>query len=174
MDTSSLLFLIIRPLHVLLAAIWIGSGAFMAYLLMPTIESTGPSGGAVMLSLNRKGLVPFFASLAGITVLTGLYLFWRFTGGFDPEISRSHAGMAFGVGGVCGILAAVIGGSVVGRSSKQLVDLMTRAMPMPDGAEKAALMKTAEGLRSRIKSAGNIVLVLQVIALILMAVGHYI
>jgi hypothetical protein len=174
MDTSSLLFLIIRPLHVLIAAIWIGSGIFMGYILMPTIETTGPAGGAVMLGLNRKGLVPFFAAIAGITVLTGIYLFWRFTGGFDPEISRSHAGMAFGVGGVAGILAAIIGGSVVGRSSKQLVEIMTRAMSMPDGAEKAGLMKTAEGLRGRIKSAGNIVIVLQLIALILMAVGHYI
>src|SRR5262245_6034222 len=105
MDTSSLIFLIIRPLHVLLAAIWIGSGAFMAFMLMPTIEAAGPSGGAIMVGMSRKGLVPFFAAISGITVLTGIYLFWRFTGGFDPEISRSHGGMAFGVGGVAGILA---------------------------------------------------------------------
>ena len=174
MDTSSLLFLIIRPLHVLLAAIWLGSGIFMAYILMPTIETSGPPGGAIMVNLNRKGLVTFFAVLAGTTVLTGIYLFWRFTGGFDPEISRSRAGLAFGIGGVAGIAAAIIGGSVVGRSSKQLVEIMTRAMAMPDGAEKAGLMKTAEGLRQRVKSAGNIVVVLQVIALILMALGHYI
>jgi len=174
MNTSSLLFLIVRPLHVLLAAVWIGSGVFMGIMLMPTIEASGPAGGAIMIGMNRKGLVPFFAAISGITVLTGIYLFWRFTGGFDPEISRSHAGMAFGIGGVAGILAAIIGGSVVGRASKQLVEIMTRAMSMPDGAEKGGLMKTAEGLRQRIKSAGNIVLVLQVIALVLMALGHYI
>ena len=97
MSTGSLLFLILRPVHVLLAATWLGSAVFISLMLMPTIESSGPSGGAVMLGLNRKGLVPFFASLAGLTVLTGIYLFWRFTGGFDPEISRSHAGMAFGI-----------------------------------------------------------------------------
>ena len=174
MSTGSLLFLILRPLHVLLAAIWFGSGVFMSLLLMPTIESSGPSGGAIMLGLNRKGLVPFFAALAGLTVVTGLYLFWRFTGGFDPEISRSHAGMAFGVGGAAGILAAIIGGSVVGRSSKKVVDIMTRAAAMPDGAEKFALMKSTEPIRKRIASAGLIVILLQAIALVLMALGHYI
>jgi hypothetical protein len=107
-------------------------------------------------------------------VLTGLYLFWRFTGGFDPEVSRSHAGMAFGIGGLAGILAAVMGGSVVGRASKQLMSIMEQAARMPDGPEKAALMKPAATLRQRMASAGHIVVALQVVALVLMAVAHYI
>src|SRR5205085_5066189 len=98
------------------AAIWLGATVFMSYVLMPTIESAGPAGGQIMIGLNRRGMVAFFASTAGMTVLTGIYLYWRFTGGFDPEISRSHAGLAFGIGGACGLVAAIIGGSVVGRA----------------------------------------------------------
>ena len=174
MSLGTIVFLILRPLHVLVAATWIGSGIFMSYVLMPAINEAGPAGGQIMLGLNRKGLVAFFGAIAGVTVVTGLYLYWRFTGGFDPEVSRSHAGLAFGVGGVCGVLAAIIGGSIVGRSSSKLVEVMTRAMTMPDGAEKAALLKSAAELRARIASSGHAVVALQVIALILMALGHYI
>jgi hypothetical protein len=141
---------------------------------MPAIDADPPTGGRVMMTLNRNGLVTFFGAIGGVTVLTGLYLFWRFTGGFDPEVSRSHAGMAFGIGGLAGILAAVMGGSVVGRASKQLMSIMEQAARMPDGPEKAALMKPAATLRQRMASAGHIVVALQVVALVLMAVAHYI
>jgi len=174
MDTGTLLFLIIRPLHVLLSAIWIGSAVFTSYLLMPAVDADPPAGGRIMMSLNRNGLVAFFGSMAGFTVLTGLYLYWRFTGGFGPEASRSHAGLAFGIGGVAGTLAAVIGGSVVGRSSNRLIAIMEQAARMPDGPEKTALLQPAAALRQRIASAGHVVVALQVIALVLMAVAHYI
>ena len=45
---------------------------------------------------------------------------------------------------------------------------------MPDGAEKLALMKSTEPIRKRIASAGWIVIALQTIALVLMALAHYI
>jgi hypothetical protein len=174
MDISTVLFLILRPAHVLLAAVWIGSTIFMSYLLMPAIDADPPTGGRVMMTLNRNGLVTFFGAIGGVTVLTGLYLYWRFTGGFDPEVSRSHAGMAFGIGGLAGILAAVIGGSVVGRTSKQLMSIMEQAARLPDGPEKGTLLKPAAALRQRMASAGHIVVALQVVALVLMAVAHYI
>lgn len=166
-------FLSLRVVHVLLAAVWIGMTVFTSMLLMPVIEGAGPSGGQIMLALERKGLTAVFASIGGITVLTGIYLYWHFTGGFDPEISRTHAGMAFGVGGVAGLVALIIGGSVIGRSSKKIVGLMEQ-LPTASDAQKAVIMREAGTLRARIKTFGTIVLVMQVVALVLMAVAHYI
>ena len=170
---GTVLFLTLRVAHVLLAAAWIGSTVFISMLLMPVIEASGPSGGQLMLGLERRGMTKFFAVLGGTTVLTGIYLYWRFTGGFDPEVSRTHAGMAFGVGGVAGLLAVIIGGAVIGRSSKKLVELMSKLPAAPD-AQKAAMMQEATTLRGKMKSFGRIVLLLQIVALALMAVGHYI
>jgi len=167
------LFLSLRAAHVLLAAVWVGATVFMSFLLMPVIENSGPAGGQLMQGLERKGMTAFFAALGGTTVLTGIYLFWRFTGGFDPEVSRSHAGMAFGIGGIAGIFAVIIGGSVIGRSSRKLLALMEQ-LPKASEAQKGGLLREADGLRQRMKSFGVIVLLLQVIALLLMAVGHYI
>jgi hypothetical protein len=170
---GTVLFLSMRALHVLLAAAWVGATIFTTFMLMPVIEGSGPLGGQIMQSLERKGMTAFFAALGGITVLTGIYLYWRFTGGFDPEVSRSNAGMAFGVGGVFGILAVVIGGAVIGRSSRKLLALMEQ-LPKASDAQKGALMQEAAALRGRMKSFGMIVLLCQVAALLLMAVGHYI
>jgi hypothetical protein len=167
------LFLSLRAAHVLLAAVWIGATVFTSVLLMPVIESSGPIGGQIMQNLEKKGLTAFFAAMGGTTVLTGIYLYWRFTGGFDPEVSRSHAGMAFGIGGVCGLLAVIIGGSVIGRSSRKMLGVMEQ-LPKASDAQKAALMQEAAMLRGRMKTFGTLVLILQVVALLTMAVGHYI
>jgi hypothetical protein len=170
---GTVLFLTLRAAHVLLAAVWVGATVFTSVLLMPVIEGAGPTGGQIMSGLERKGMTAFFGAMGGITVLTGIYLYWHFTGGFDPEISRSHAGMAFGIGGVFGLLAVIIGGSVIGRSSRKLLALMQQ-LPQASDAQKASLMQEAAALRGRMKSFGKIVLLCQVIALLLMAVGHYI
>ncbi len=170
---STVLFLSLRVLHVLLAACWLGATVFMSFMLMPVIEQSGQAGGQIMVGLHRKGMTAFFGALGGITVLTGIYLFWRFTGGFDPAVSRSNAGMAYSIGGAAGLLATIIGGSVVGRSANKIVELMGQMATLPE-AQKGAIVQQVSALRQRLKSFGVVVVALQVIALTLMAVAHYI
>jgi hypothetical protein len=158
---------------VLLAAVWVGATVFTSILLMPVIEGSGPIGGQLMQNLEKKGMTAFFAAFGGTTVLTGIYLYWHFTGGFDPTVSSSHAGMAFGIGGVAGILAVIIGGSVIGRSSRKMLALMEQLPKAPE-AQKRALLQETDMLRGRMKSFGMLVLLLQVIALLTMSVAHYI
>src|SRR5262245_40827631 len=121
---STGLYLAFRVIHVLLAALWIGSTVFISLLLMPAIEASGPAGGQVMLGLNRRGLNAYMGAIGGITVLTGILLFWRYTAGFDPVLSGSRAGITYSIGGLAGLLAAIIGGAVVGRSAQKVVDIM--------------------------------------------------
>ena len=168
------LFLSLRVVHVLVAAVWLGSAAFMTFVLMPAIGTAGPAGGQVMVALNRKGIAPFFASVSGLTIVTGIYLYWRYTAGFDPELSRTNAGMAYGVGGLCGFLAMMIGTMVVGRSSKRMIAVMQEVAKLPDGAEKQSYLSEAASLRAKLTTFGPIVVLLQVIAAGLMAVGHFI
>jgi hypothetical protein len=81
--------------------------------------------------------------------------------------------MAFGIGGAAGILAVIIGGSVIGRSSRKVLALMEQ-LPKASEAQKSALLKEADMLRGRMKTFGALVLLLQLVALLTMAVGHYI
>ena len=98
------------------ARIWVGMAIFSAFFLMPAMKEVGPDGAKVMAALERRGLVAFIPIVVIISVLSGVWLYWRYTGGFSPEISRSHAGMAFGTGGAIAIVAAIIGIAIVSRS----------------------------------------------------------
>jgi hypothetical protein len=171
---STGLYLTLRVVHVLLAALWIGSTVFISLLLMPAIEMSGPAGGQVMVGLNRRGINAYMGAIGGITVLTGILLFWRYTAGFDPVLSGSRAGISYSIGGLAGLLAVIVGGAVVGRSAKKVMDIMQKAGPMAEGPERGRLMQEAAGLRQRLKTFGAVVILLQLIALVTMTIAHLI
>jgi hypothetical protein len=169
-----LMFLALRAAHVLFAGVWIGSTVYVSLLLGPVVEEAGPAGGQIMMRLDRRGLHTYMGAVAMTTMATGAYLLWRFTGGFDPSVIVTHAGIAFGAGGVSGLLAGIIGAAVVGKSASQMVSIMTEATGVPDGPAKGALMQRAVALRGRIKGGTRLVMALQTVALVLMSVGHYV
>jgi hypothetical protein len=141
---------------------------------MPTLDQSGAAGGQVMGGLIRRGMAAFMASVSGLTIVTGIWLYWRFTSGFDPTISGSNAGLAFGSGAVAGLAAGIIEGSVIGRASKNLVALGEQAARLADGPERTALFQRIEATRKRIGSSSQLVIVLLILALVLMSIGHYV
>lgn len=171
---STILYLGARVFHVLFASLWIGSSVFISALLMPAIDNSGPSGGQVMARMNRHGMHVYMTVFGSTTVVSGLYLLWRFTGGFDPSVTANHAGLAYCVGGLAGILAAVIGSAVVGRSASQAATVMGQMAALPEGPARGALMATAASLRQRMRTGSRVAIALQAIALVLMTVGHYV
>ncbi len=166
-------FLIVRVLHILLAAVWIGAVFAATFFFLPAIQEAKAAGGQVMHGVQKRGMLMFIPSMAGLVTLSGLYLYYHFTSGFDPVISGSMAGRVFGIGGIAGILAAIIG-SGVGRKARKVVALMQQAGPMPDGPGKATLMQQAAALQQSMATSSKITLVLMAIALICMSVGHYV
>ena len=173
MSAEVLLFLSMRVLHVVLAAIWFGAVFFNTLFLLPAVVQSGPAGGQVMQALVRKGMVAFMASIGGMTIVTGVYLFWRFTGGFDPAVSSSPAGMAYSIGALAGVIALILGGSVMGRSAKKVVSLGGQMSSAPE-AQRGAMANEIAALRARMETMGRIVLVLLFISVATMALGHYI
>jgi uncharacterized membrane protein len=163
-------YLTVRFLHVLAGAMWVGMAVFSAFFLMPAIQETGPDGGKVMAALERRGVVALIPIIVSISILSGLWLYWRYTGGFTPEISRSHAGMAFGAGGAIAIVAAIIGIAVVSRSLAKATALAKQVMTMPE-AGRASAMTAVQQLRKRAMTAARIVAVLVIVVIGLMSVG---
>ena len=127
-----------------------------------------------MSALVKKGSHQYIASIGGLTVLTGIYLFWRFTGGFDPALSGSRAGITFSIGALAGLIALILGGSMIGGSIKKAVALGEQMARMPEGADKAAVAAQINALRARIETFSPIVLGLLFIAMAAMALGHYV
>jgi hypothetical protein len=168
------LFLSVRMAHVLLGAIWFGAIVLMVLYVAPAVQQSGPAGGQVMGNLVRRGLTTFMPSIAGLTIVTGILLYWRFTGGFSGAIIHSNAGLAFGIGGTAGLAALIIGGSMVSRGMKTIVGLAGQAAALPEGAERAAIMQRMNALRERTAKASKVVLALVTIAMVLMTLGHYV
>jgi uncharacterized membrane protein len=171
---SSTFFLTTRVIHVLCAALWLGTVVFLSGFLMPVLRRLGPDGGKVMVGIADRKFIPYIASISGLAVLTGLYLYWHLTGGFDPQLSGTMSARVFGAGGVLGIISAIIGGSIVGRSVTRSLALAAQAATMPDGAEKKALLGRIQALRERAGKYSQILVVLLTITMILMALGHYV
>jgi hypothetical protein len=173
MPASTVIFLFLRAAHVLLAAVWVGATAFTTFFLLPAVTDAGPAAGPVMGALVRRKLPVFMASIGGTAVLTGIYLYYRFTGGFDPLLSGTRAARVFGLGGMLGIVALIIGGAVVGRNANKMGELGARIASAPP-EQRAALTAQMVAYRQKVSTGSLVVIVLQMIAIVLMAIGHYV
>jgi hypothetical protein len=174
MSGGTLVFLAVRVLHVVLAGIWLGMVFFVSMFLMPATSERESVAGDIVAAVVRRGMVPFMASIGGTTVLTGFYLFWRFTGGFDPVVSASRGGMAFSIGALTGVIALILGGSMVGGSAKRIAKLNAKASALAQGAERATVTNEIAALRGRMATFSRIVVALLLISMATMALGHYI
>jgi hypothetical protein len=168
-----IVFLMVRALHVVLSGLWLGAGVLLSSYLVPLIQQEGVSAGRILSGLVRRGLVTYMAVVGGTTVLTGIYLYWRFTDGFEPALATSRAGLMFGLGGLLGLVAVMVGGTVIGRAARRGAQVMDRAAGLPDGPERASVLREGAVVLDRLAGAGRLVSGLLVAAMVLMALGHY-
>jgi uncharacterized membrane protein len=157
------LFPWVRMLHILFAAAWFGAAAFLTLYLLPVSRQLGAAAGATMTALTTRGFHRFMAASAGLTVLSGLWLYWTLTAGFAGPAMASPSGMVFGLGGLAGLVAAVLGGAVIGRSLSRIEALKAE---LPDQQPQVAI------LQGRVAKASRLALALLVFALLAMALGH--
>lgn len=162
----------VRVLHILFAAFWIGSAAFLTLYVTPAIRATGLQGASVMAELMRRRMGAFIAAAAMLTVLSGLWMYWIFTNGFDGSIVTHGAGLALGIGGLCGIVAAVVGGAVIGRAAERAGMLSQQVAQLPEGEKRAATLQTVAALQRRVAMFSRLALVLLVAALVAMTIAH--
>ena len=162
----------VRVLHILFATLWLGTAVFLTLYVTPAIRATGPQGAPVMAELMRRRMGGFIAAAAMLTVLSGLWMYWIFTNGFDGALVAHGAGLALGIGGLCGIVAAVIGGAVIGRAAERAGALSQQMAQMPEGEERAATLQTVAALQRRVATFSRLAVVLLVAALIAMTIAH--
>jgi hypothetical protein len=171
---SNLLFLAMRVFHIVLGAAWLGTAVAGSFFFLPSIAEAGPEGGKIIVALVRRKFMTYIASVSGLTVLTGFWLYWRFTSGFDPGMSASSGGKVFGAGGVLGLIAAILAVSGVSRNVKKVLRLMAQMNATSDEKARAALLQQATKHRHTAMIIGRIVALLLIMTAMLMAVGHYV
>lgn len=167
------LVVVLRLVHVVCGALWVGMVFLSTFFLLPAVEDAGPDGGKVVAAMQRRGLMTVIPILAIGALVSGIWLYLRASAGMPAEFGRSRMGMAFGLGGLAAIVAWLLG-MVVARPS------MMRAMALPQSLgsstsaeERQRVMNEVQRLRARSAASGRMTAYLLVFAVAAMAVARY-
>lgn len=165
--------ILLRLLHIVLGALWVGVAVFLPFYLMPSLGEAGPdSAGRVMSGLQKRQMHIHMPIAALLTLITGYLLYWKTSAGFAPDFMGSARGMALGTGGALATIAFIIGMAVARPSMTRAVRLSQELQSAPE-ADRPALVASIQQLRQRGATAGATVAVLVVLALAAMAVARY-
>ena len=167
------LTLVLRFVHIVGGVFWVGAVFLMVGFVFPTVRETGQTGGRFMQEMMQKRrLSVFMNSAAGLTMLSGFIMYGRLIAATDGAWGRTRAAMVFGIGGLATIIAAIIGGAVVGRGGQRLGKLAAtiQASGAPPSPEQSAEMVR---LQARMGTAMRIVAGLLLIAVTAMATARY-
>lgn len=167
-----LVLVILRLVHVVAGALWVGFALFMPFFLGPALAEVGPEGGKVMAALQRRGLLNVLPVLAVATLISGLWLYWIRSGGFQPAYVHSPSGAVFGIGGLTAIVAFVLGMSV-SRPAMMRVGALMQTLPSLSPAEREKQMVTIGQLRARGTRVAGVVAWLLLLATACMAIARY-
>lgn len=172
--SPSVTLYVLRVLHVVIGAFWVGAVVFIAVFLVPSIRAAGPAGGAVMQQLMYvRRLALWLMAAAILTVLSGLTLYGFDSAGFQSAWLGSGPGRAFGLGGVLAIGAVIVGMTVNSPTARRLAELTARiqAAGRPATPDELAAI---QGFQARLGRGSLWTAVLLVLATTAMAVARYV
>jgi hypothetical protein len=170
MDTY---LVVLRIVHILAGVFWVGAAFTTILFLQPTAREVGPAAGPFMAHLaGKKRLVDWVLRAAGLTILAGLLLYWRASGGLDGDWITSAQGLSLTIGALCGIGPFSLGVSVVRPSimATLAIGAEVAASGGPPTPEQAAKL---QALQERGKAVGQIIVPLLVVAVSGMAAWRY-
>jgi uncharacterized membrane protein len=165
--------IVARVLHIGAGVFWAGTLFFLGRFLLPALGDSGPAGGQVMAALAKRGFTTAIPVAAILTVLAGIFLFYRVSAGFDNVYMGSGPGITYSIGGTSAIIALIIGATIVRSSVEKMLKLGERMQGATE-SDRAAIMAEMTSLRQRGSGATRIVSVLLMITVFCMAIGRYV
>jgi hypothetical protein len=172
---SSGLLLLLRLVHIVVGVFWVGAVAFIAFFLLPTIQSVGAAGGVVMQQLTQTRRMLGWLTAAGVlTILAGLLLYWHDSAGFGSvQWMRSGPGVTFGLGAVLAIAGTGFHAAVIAPAARELGAIMARAHAA-GGPPSASDLTTVQRLQARLAWGARTWAVLLLLAAAAMSVARYV
>jgi hypothetical protein len=147
----------VRVLHIIFGALWFGGGLFAISIILPGVNAAGPAGKSFMAAILRGGgFGKFFGPVSGLTVLTGLLLYYG-RGYHDGPFDDAAAAMVT-VGAILAILAFAEGLAVNMPSERKLRAIVKQMGNAPPSPEQASQME-ALAMKSRKASMRGMALV---------------
>lgn len=169
----SIELLVARLLHVLLGVFWAGTMIFNALFLVPAMGEAGPDAAKVMAGIQRRRFMDVMPLVALVTILSGLWLLWMTSGGFNAGWMRSPTGMAYSWGALFALVAFGIGVGILRPAMMRIGRITAQAAQAADPAQRESLLAPVPALRRRSMLAGRAVAVLLALATALMGIARY-
>lgn len=167
----SWLTIVLRAVHIGGGVLWAGATFTLAAFIEPTAASAGPEGSRFLQRL--AGRYSPAVTVAGLlTVVAGIWLFSIDSGGFQPAFMGSALGVTLSIGGLCGLLAAVVGFGVSGRSAARL-QAVSRAIQGQAGGMTPEQTAQLQAIQRRLRNAGRLAALLLGVAVVCMATARY-
>jgi len=137
------LILVLRLLHIVSGAFWVGSIVMAVLFIEPTAKALGASGERFLAhAIFRTGLAPILVGAATLAIGTGAALYWIVSGGLRIEWITSSTGLGFTAGALAALAAYAIALIVLGPQFDRLAALLDTPpaseveAPSPDGKSK--------------------------------------
>jgi hypothetical protein len=169
---SSVTPLVLRAIHIVAGAFWVGAALFLSFFLIPSLRGAGPAAGGVMQQLVQTRRLPLWMMGATVlTILSGIALYWRDSAGFGSAWLGSGQAKVFGLGGLLAIVGAAVGMGVSSPSGRRMAAIMSQAAGRAPTAAEAEEMQR---LQAKMAAAGQFVSVLVLLATLAMAIARYV
>lgn len=170
MDTY---MVVLRILHILAGVFWVGAAFTTILFIQSTAREVGPAAGPFISHLaGKKHLVDWVLRAAGLTILAGLLLYWRVSGGLDGGWIASAQGLSLTIGALSGMTAFTLGLTIV-RPTIMASLAIGREVAESGGPPTPEQGARIQALQARSKAVGNVIVPLLVVAVAGMAVARY-
>jgi len=167
-------WIVMRFLHIVPGAFWVGASLVVAIFLEPSIAASGPAGGTVMQQMVDKRKFSMAMGLSSwVAVLAGAALYWRTSLHFNEDWMTTGYGTMLTVGSVAAIVAVLLGTFGIARVAANMNEL-GRSISQSGGPPNAADLTKLSGLQERLRLLSRIEAVLLVVAITTMAVARYV
>ncbi len=165
--------ILLRLVHVVSAIFWAGSVMYLALFILPAVRALGPDGGKFMQQLSNTNKMPTVMTIAGtLTVLAGLLLIERLSGGFEGAWFGTPHGIVISTGATLAIIAYCIG-IFVNRPTVEGIAAIGKATAEKGGPPSPEQMAELQKLRAKLFSAINMTAYLVLGAAIAMSIARY-
>ena len=171
-DTGTFM-LVFRLLHIGAGVAWAGSVFLFVVLIQPSAAAIGPAAGPFMMELlGRRKLVSWLLSLAGITVVAGLFIYWQDANGTAglADFASSPFGRVLGFGALAAIVAFLVGLFGTRPAARRLLQLSAQAAA---GSATPEVFGEIASVQARLKTLARLSLVLIAVAVAAMATARY-
>lgn len=144
-----LLLIVLRLFHILGGVFWAGSMLVVAGFLLPAASASPEGGRTLQRVMMQQRLSAWLSAAAGVTVVSGLWMYAKFSMASDGAWARSRPGMALAFGGLLAIVAGALAGAISVPTGRRIGELGARmqqkggAPSSEDGAEMKRLLGRA-------------------------------